>query len=203
MQPRVIARRRGCVSSPGGSGVEDVVKELLQQVRGEVVKGWLEAALAVFPAESAKFFGKAGDPFANPIGNTLSEEIAFLFDAVVRDAPEEEIAPHLERVVQITCVQEVAPSRSIAFVFELRTVLRRALASALPDQGVAAELQDFEARIDRLALQAFDCYAGLRQRIADIRVREIQGRVTTLVKMAGVGWDDLPRHEESQGGCAR
>ena len=179
------------------------MQELLQQVRGEAIKGWLDAALKVFPAESAKFFGKAGDPFANPIGNTLAEEIAFLFDAVVRDAPREELAPHLERVVQITCVQDVAPSRSIAFVFALRAVLRQALAFALHDRDVAEQLQSFEARIDRLALLAFDCYADLRQRIADIRVREVQGQVTTLVKMAGVGWDDLPWQRGSQGGCAR
>ena len=179
------------------------VQELLRAKRDEIVRGWIDAAFGVFPAESAGFLQKVKDPFANPMGNTIKEEIGFLFDALVQSAPGEEIDPHLERIVQITCVQDIEPSRSVAFIFELREVLRRALASERKDRDVQERLLQFEARIDQLALRAFDSHARLRQRISDIRVNEIKGRVSTLVKMAGLNWDDLPSSTPSQEGCGR
>jgi len=37
-----------------------------------------------------------------------------------------------------------------------------------------AELADFEAAIDRAALQAFDIYMACRERLFQIRIRELQ-----------------------------
>ncbi len=179
------------------------MQELLLQKRDEIVRGWIDAALGVFPAESAGFLNKVKDPFANPLGNTIRQEIGFLFDAVVREAPDEELDPHLDRIVKVTCIQDVAPSRSIAFVFELRRVLRQVLADGGGDRNVLEWLLHFEDRIDRVALRAFESHARQRQKISDIRVEEIKRKVSTLVKMAGLDWDDLPSNAPSQGGCGR
>ncbi|MEW6071552.1 MAG: RsbRD N-terminal domain-containing protein [Planctomycetota bacterium] len=179
------------------------MEETLKQKRDEIVRGWIEAALAIFPVEARTFFANVADPFANPAGCTISTEIGRLFDAVARDAPDEELDPPLDRIVQITCLQDAAPSQGIAFVFALRETVRRALASARDERGVLEGLREFEPRIDRLALRAFDRHARLRQRIADLRVQEVRGRVSTLVKMAGMDWDDLPSSTRSQGDWGR
>ena len=176
---------------------------LLRQKRKAIIQGWIQAVLRTFPPDSARFLETTGNPFGNPIGATISTEIEALFDAITRDAPSEELAPHLDRIVQVTCVQDVEPSRSVAFVFELEKVVRKALVSELGDRRGLEKLLDFGARIDELAMQAFDSYARYRQRISDIRVREAQGRVSTLLKMAGMNWDDVPSGEQSPGGCGR
>jgi len=179
------------------------VKDILLEKREEIVQGWIAAAFELFPAESAGFLEKVRDPFANPMGNTIKDEIGFLYDSIVRDAPDEELDPHLDRIVQLTCIQDVAPSRSVAFVFQLRRVLYRTLGEGKADRDALEWLLQFEERIDRLAMRAFESHARQRQKISDIRVQEIKNRVSTLVKMAGLDWDDLPSNAPSQGGCGR
>jgi len=179
------------------------VQQLLIQKRKEIVQGWIQGALSIFPKDATRFFGKSKDPFGNPIGTTVSTEIEVLFDAITGDAPSEELEPHLDRIVQVMCIQDVEPSRSVGFVFELKKVVRKALASELKDRRGLEWLLEFNARIDDLALRAFDSFARHRQRISDIRVRDAHGRVSTLLKMAGMNWDDVPSGEQSPGGCGR
>jgi hypothetical protein len=137
------------------------------------------------------------------LGSTVSTEIEFLFDALLREAPSEELEPHLDRIVRITCIQDIEPSRAVAFVFELKRVVRDVLSSELGERRALERLLRFETRIDELAMRVFDSYSRHRQKISDIRIREMQIRVSTLVKMAELDWDDLPSCENTQGGCGR
>lgn len=176
------------------------MEEHLKKNRDRLVREWIDRTLEIFPSDSAKFLRGEKDPFSNPVGSTISTEIGFLFDAFVTAATDEEIAPHLDNLIRVTCIQEVAPSRAISFIFQLKGVIRRELAEALEAPAAHAQLARLEARIDRLALCAFDSYARLRERISEIRLQDVKNRVSTLVKMAGVDWDDLPGEAHIQGG---
>lgn len=179
------------------------MQELLRLKRDEIVQGWVDRTLSIFPAGSVKFLKGNSDPFANPMGTTLSNEIESLFDAVLSEAPGDELGPHLDRIVRITCIQDIEPSRAIAFVFELKGVVRKVLASELRDRRALERLLQWEARIDELAMRVFDSYTRHRRRISDLRIGEMKRKVSTLVKMAGLDWDDLPSSENTQGGCGR
>jgi len=177
--------------------------DLLRQRRSDLIRIWIDRALEVYPEDSSGFLKGQKDPFANPTGNTIATEIEHLFDALLRSAPREEVSPHLDPIIQMTCIQEVAPSRAVSFAFQLKDVLRTELAAELRDRSVLEELLEFEDRIDRLAMWAFDSHTGFLQRISRIRVREAKARVSTLLKMVGVDWDDLPSHERNPRGCGR
>ena len=74
-------------------------------------------------------------------------------------------------------MQDRRPSEALAFVF----LLKRAVRDVVGDAVDARELERFDARVDDLALAAFDVYAGCRDQLQEIRVREARRRVSTLL----------------------
>ena len=164
------------------------LEDLLREHRASLVRLWVDEALGIYPEDARKFLRRQKDRFANPVGNTLSEELGALFWLLADDAPEEEWAPHLDRIMQVRSVQEFRPSQAVAFVFRLEDLVREAGGDAPADEAACRELA---ARLDRLALAAFDSYAGFRERIHRVRIDEVKRRVSTLAKMHGIGFADL------------
>jgi len=173
----------------------------LRQKRAEIVRKWGEAALTIFPQGAAEFLKSVKDPFANPAGTTVVSEVEFLFDALLDELPAEEIAPRLDRIIQLSSIQDVAPSRALSFVFELKRILRTELRGELRDRKAFEQFLDLEARIDRLALMAFESFAGHRERLADIRVREIRNQVASVMRMTTLRPEDPSSCTPTRGGC--
>ena len=77
-------------------------------------------------------------------------------------------------MVRVRAVQEFTPSEALAFLFELKSVIRGVVGEA---DGVALgqeELGEIDGRVDQLALLAMDIYIECRERIFEIRVNEIR-----------------------------
>ncbi len=147
------------------------LNETLAAKRGTVLERWFQAVLATYPAETARFLASGADPFANPVGHTVRDGLARLYDRFATDTPASELSAAIDGIMRIRAVQEFAPSSAVAFVYTLRTILREELADvALDSSGQAA----LENGVDRLALVAFDVYMQCREKIFEIRVREIK-----------------------------
>ncbi len=180
-----------------------ILRDLLREKCEEVVGRWLESVLDVYPSDSRGFLRNPKNPFANPIGSTISRELRPLFEALLEERPPDELVPHLEGIVQITCIQDVSPSRAVSFVFELKEVLRSVLFDHQNDRSVVEQLRLFEKRIDQMALLAFDCYARFQRQISAMRVREAKGRVSTLLNLSQSSWEDVPPCDQAEGGCSQ
>ncbi len=166
------------------------LEELLRQKREGIVGRWLDEVLAAYPAEGGAFFKRQRDRFANPVGQTVREGTDGLFQALVEGADGEAMEPLLADMLRVRAIQEMAPSAAVGFVPRLKAAIRAELAEASKDAALASELVRFEQRIDRLALQAFDVYVGFRERLAQIRVRELQRQVDwILARLNGAGQD--------------
>jgi hypothetical protein len=176
------------------------LKTLLGQKRDVIVRGWVRAALEIYPAGMVAFYGKEKNSFANPVGTVITAGIEGLFDALVTDAPPGEFVPHLDRILQVRCVQDFPPSQAIWFIFALKGVIRDVLAGELKDAAALRGLIVFESRIDRMAACAFDVYAGYQKKIAEIRVNEIKNRVSTLSRMSKISYGDPEVDPEQKGG---
>jgi hypothetical protein len=176
------------------------LKTLLRQNRDGIVRGWVQAALEIYPADVVAFYGKEKNSFANPVGAATTAGIEGLFDALVADAPPGEFVPHLDRILQVRCVQGFPPSKATWFIFALKGVLRDALAGELKDAAALRGLIAFESRIDRMAACAFDVYAGYQKKIAEIRVNEIKNRVSTLSRMSKIRYGGPEVDPEQKGG---
>ena len=147
------------------------LNEALAARRGVVLERWFQAVLATYPAETARFLAGGADPFANPVGHTVREGLGRLYDRFVADVPASELSAAIDGIVRIRAVQEFTPSAAVGFVYTLKGILREELADAALDPVGLATL---ESGVDRLALVAFDVYMQCREKIFEIRVREIR-----------------------------
>ncbi|MFC1575313.1 RsbRD N-terminal domain-containing protein [Gemmatimonadota bacterium] len=139
-----------------------------------VLGRWVEAVLSAYPEDSAALFQKQRDPFANPLGHSVRKGTSGLLECILHGMDPEEIRKHLDEIVRIRAVQQLAPSQALSFLFSLKPLLREALSELPPGAQVSAELAELDARIDRVALMAFDLYTECREEVGQLRINEVK-----------------------------
>jgi hypothetical protein len=159
-----------------------MLKNLLSQKRSSVLKKWFDLVLNSYPHDTSRFLKQEKNQFANPVGFTISQGLKNIYDELLKGEDFKNISPFLERVIRVRAVQEFSPSQAIEFVFLLKDVLRYELKSEIRRNNIREDLLQFESRIDRLAMFAFDMYERCREEIYEIRVNEIKGRMSRLLE---------------------
>ena len=175
------------------------LNRLLAEKADVIVERWLDLILETYPPESVRFMKREKDPFQNPVGQTFACRTRSLYEKLLEGAAPEEISEDLEEIVKIRSVQEFAPSRAVAFVFLLKRAVREQLADALKNGALTGSWAAFESRIDDLALATFDLYMGTKERMFEIRVRELRRNAGKMVEML----KRVHRHqgEDGRGAC--
>jgi hypothetical protein len=160
------------------------LRGVLAGKRDTIVQAWLRETQRSYADQAAHFLSQDLDPFRNPIGHILARALPALYDALVDEADAVRIAPLLEEVVRVRAVQDFSPSQAVAFIFRLKPIIRGTLTKeepeAIADPGGMAVV---EARIDEMALLAFDLYARCREQISEIRAREVERRTFVQDRM--------------------
>ena len=146
-----------------------LVGELAKR-RESILDSWIRSVMDAYPDETAKFLRKEGDPFSNPVGASLREGLADILDGLVNGKVDKAFEPALDRVVRIRAVQDFSAAAAVGFVFDLKRIVRQELDPS------AADLDELEAQIDRLGLQAFDVYMRCREQVWAIRAKEIRNQ---------------------------
>jgi hypothetical protein len=157
------------------------LKDLLHSKRATIAKRWLDKTLETYAPDAAAFFGKQKDPFANPVGQALRTGTRVMVDCLLDGIDAEKICGCLEEIVKIRSIQDFTPAQAVSFVFSLRQIVREELGQELGSDRLG-ELEEFDSRIDQLALFAFDIYAKCRERLYDIRVDEVKRSVSGLIR---------------------
>jgi hypothetical protein len=166
-----------------------VLTTLLEQNREAVLAKWFEVIAGTYPKQTSDFLAKQKDRFRNPIGYAIERSIGPVYDQIVSAMDDGELRAALDSVVRIRSVQEFAPSEAVAFVFQLKSVIRDVLGDRvhelerdLDSRDEIGELADLDARIDRVALLAFDVYTGCREKLFEIRANEIRKQSNRLLE---------------------
>lgn len=107
--------------------------------------------------------------FSNPAAYHAAEGWDDIITWLAADE-EADVPASVEELCRVKAVQDAAPSAALAFLFDLKPAIR----SVVGATATEADLRALDARIDALALHAFDCYAACRNRIAQLRVDEVQ-----------------------------
>jgi hypothetical protein len=151
--------------------------------RAEVLARW--RALVVERAPHAGRVGRAGplDPFHDPVGVSLWRTTAALVEALCADDALAAAATCLDELVRIRSVQELSAPDAVRFVFQLRTAIRDVLEDDLA-QASCEERAPLDERVDALALHAFDAYVRSREKLSELRAREVVSRSYVLVERA-------------------
>jgi hypothetical protein len=159
------------------------LEKLLLQHKAAILKKWFERILETYPPDSQKFLKSQKNPFANPLGSTLSRGIEEIYDQIIDDRMDEAVlSPSLDRIVRIRAVQDFTPREAMGFMFLLKDVVRGELKKEVQEIGLFAELAVFESRIDDAALLAFGIYMHCREQIYRIAADELRNRSVNLVE---------------------
>ena len=163
------------------------LNNLLKQNKDVIIKQWLAAAIDTYPADTSKFMKRQKDPFANPVGNTLSVNLGPLFDELLNDMDYKAITSYLDPILRVRAVQPIlSSSQSTGFIFLLKKAIRGSLKKELSDKNILEELLSFESKIDELILIAFDIYLQCREKVFGIKANEERNRTFRAFERAGL-----------------
>jgi len=148
------------------------ILELLAEKESAILDAWLDLVFSDFKPEAIRFL-KGKDHFANPLGQGFSQGLRAVFQALCCVEPTE-AGEAIEYLMKLRAVQaELTPAQSLAFIFELKRIIRQACSKEWSPE-LEQEWPEVTARVDRIALQGFDCYMASRERLYQVRIRELQ-----------------------------
>lgn len=151
------------------------LKQLLTQKRLPILERWLHLILESYPAETSISMGQNKDRFTNPVGYVLTHEIEGLYDGLLQRLETDQFSIHLEKILQVRSVQDFSPSQAVVIVSLLKKALQEEMkGNKIEMNGMIEEWFDLESRIDRLSLMSFDLYTTYRERIHEIRLKEVK-----------------------------
>jgi len=178
-----------------------VLEEWVAQHRAAILSDWFEHIVGGYPEETARFLRGTNDPFGNPVGAALREELGTVLDGALNRVEDRDLSAALDRIIRVRAVQEMSPSTAIAFVLQLKPIVRQ-LAMSGGDPLPEEEIDRIEGFVDRLVLMAFDVYTTCREQIFEIRVKSIRDLSAKNIERlnewrAGQGPGDAPPDDDT------
>lgn len=138
-----------------------------------IVERWIARTVECYPHETRSFLLGEQEPFRNPVGQTLRENLATLVREVLGSMDREPVDCALDALIRLRAVQDLSSADAVRFVFGLRGAIREF-------SGEVSEL--VQNRIDELALMAFDRYLTCREKVLELRDRELRFRAQCAVR---------------------
>jgi hypothetical protein len=129
-----------------------------------ILERWIAETIQTYPGAAVPFLSSRDDPFRNPVGHTLRQSLTSLFEQLQANMDAAPVAAALDPIIRIRAVQDLTASQAVGFVFLLKAILHE----LAPEQDQVS----LGARIDQLALLAFDKYVQCREQLAEIRLNE-------------------------------
>lgn len=153
---------------------------LLMQKKGPVVEAWIIKIHNTYPSETAEFLKKEGNKFANPIGSSIQESVWPIYDEIVNPKDVEKVRKLLDTLIRPRAVQDFTPSGAMSAIFSLKEALREKAGEQIMKEGMVEGLLEIESRIDQLALTAFDIYMQCREKVWEVKHRDLMERPFVL-----------------------
>lgn len=166
------------------------LQDKIKQKKKAISERCFNLIAGTYPPATSQLLKREKDRFLNPVGYTIQNEIETIFDELTGEMNSNKLHTALESIIKIRAVQDFTPSEAIGFVFLLKEAVReettkdrfqgvRGQGSGVKDNEaeIFEELLEFEQRIDRIALMAFDIYMECREKIYEIKTKEIELRV--------------------------
>jgi hypothetical protein len=147
-----------------------------------ILDTWVEHIFKIYSPEVSKFFIRKKDQFQNPVGFIISEKTKKIFNELIRSSDFEKLVYFLDDIIKIKSVQPLIPSKALAFLFELKTVIRNCLFKDIKKYNLFDDLIDLEYKIDKLALIAFDSYMNTREKLFHIKIKEAKNVTYNLIE---------------------
>ncbi|MHC1700018.1 MAG: RsbRD N-terminal domain-containing protein [Humidesulfovibrio sp.] len=168
-------------------GLEQRIAERSEELAGK----WAELILGTYPPETQAVWKANRERFSNPVGHAIRTATSELIPLLLAWDDADAVALSLARLVKIRAVQDFAPSQALSFVFLFKKLLRQEYSQAQAERGAVDELLALEARVDNLAVIAFDLYVSARDQVQRMRVEEVKRAHTNIVRRANLMHSDV------------
>ena len=163
------------------------LQELLAANQASIIKAWFYSVADTYPAETSKFLKSNKDSFANPVGNTIRTGLEAIFKKLMAGNPGDgEVGEFLDRVVRIRAIQDFKPSQALYFIFRLKAIIREEIGEEALSHGLGLELTELEDQVDVLAVMAFDIYMSCREKLLELKAREMRDIYGRLLEKSGM-----------------
>ena len=162
------------------------LNNLLAQRKTAILKNWFTLAIETYPPDTASFLKRQKDPFANPVGRTISKSLEGLFNELLKEMDYEIITSFLDPIIRIRAIQNFSPSQAVSFIFLLKKAIRENTKKEVPEEQLFNELLLFESKIDQLVMIAFNLYMQCREKIYDLKANEMRNTTYKAFKRAGL-----------------
>ena len=174
------------------------LNNILVEKRSTILEMWFDLMLKSYPTEARDFLKKKKNRFDNPVAYEFRKGMKGIYKTLFYSMEEEKISSVLDRIISIGAIQDFLPSRVIGFILLLKTAVRKGLEGEIQENGLSEELLELESRIDRLALLSFDVFMNRREKLYELRVKEVKNRVSGLLRMVGLTYelDNEPERKE-------
>jgi len=162
------------------------LNNLLAQRKTAIIKNWFTLAVETYPPDTASFLKRQKDPFANPVGRTISLGLETLFNELLKEMDHEIITSFLDPIIRIRAIQNFSPAQAVSFIFLLKKAIRENIKKEALEEQLFSELLLFESKIDKLALIAFNIYVQCKEKIYDLKANEMRNTTYKAFKRAGL-----------------
>jgi hypothetical protein len=163
------------------------LNNLLAQRKTAIIKNWFTLAVETYPPDTASFLKRQKDPFANPVGKTISRGLEALFnELLLKEMDHETIISFLDPIIRIRAIQNFSPSQAVSFIFLLKKTIRENIKKGISEEQLFNELLLFESKIDQLAMIAFNLYMQCKEKIYDLKANEMRNSTYKAFKRAGL-----------------
>lgn len=151
------------------------LNQIMQEKHEELLNQWFEQAIAAYPAEAHKYFVKVKNDFTNPVGSNIYRNMGHLLEELSGERDADQLYQHLEMILKIRAVQDMKPSKALAFLPSLKYLIKNFFRDEIQKGQVSqTELEDLFTDIDTLMLIAFDLYSESKDLIYNLRIAQIK-----------------------------
>lgn len=158
------------------------LQNLLSSRRQEILKQWFDETIKSYPENTAAFLREQKNRFANPVGQTILGGLDSLLACLQQEEESRELAGFLDNIIRIRAVQDLTPSQAVSFIGAIKGIVRDEADRS--GGGSSDELYRFEARVDRMMLQAFDVFMQCREKLYDIKANELRNMTFRILQRA-------------------
>lgn len=162
------------------------LEKFLEERKSAILERWFASILETYPTDTRQFLQKQKNRFANPVAHEISQGIEEIFNNILKGANPEDVSPFLDKIIRIRAVQDFTPSQALGFIFDLKRLVREELAENMGESSISESLWELERKIDALGLMSLDIYTKCREKLYELRVKEVKNRVGRLIERANM-----------------
>ncbi|OCC16469.1 hypothetical protein DBT_0286 [Dissulfuribacter thermophilus] len=168
------------------------LREIIRTKEADILKEWKQTLLDTYPQDAVKFIQGQKNQFANPVGHIFDTGLTKCFSNLIFTDDNEGVKESLDEVIRVRAVQDFSPAGALAFIFDLKGIIRAYCLEQIMKEDLLEELWRLDARIDEAVLIAFNIYASCREELAEIRVNEVKSNVYFLLRKAKMLVEESP-----------